>query len=202
MPLFPSKPTQDTSWTDGSAPKVTDPGSTKKALGWTVNERPPFQFINWLFWALNAWKVYFDGTLDLLKVANIKYVATVGAGAGCSHATIAAALADVNVPAGSTILVVDSVTLNTTVQISKNDITLEFLNGVTYTNGTAGTGIRVSATGARIKGGRFSGFTTAISVDAAQNYNFVQGCRFAGCTNDVTELDAAPINSINGNISE
>lgn len=130
------------------------------------------------------------------------YTAIVGAGAYATHATLAAALADTNVAAGSKILVCDSQTINTTISIAKANISIDFLPAVTFTNGTAGTGITVAAGGVRIKGGRFSGFTTAINISATFQYNFVMECRFSSCTAEVTEADSAPINVITNNISE
>lgn len=130
------------------------------------------------------------------------FAAICGTEAYCTHADIASALADSAVAAGSRILVVTSETINTTLSMTKANVHLEFLPGVTLTNGSAGTGITVGAAGIRIKGGRFSGFTTAISISATFQYNFVTECRFATCTNEVTEVDAAPVNVINNNITE
>lgn len=130
------------------------------------------------------------------------YAAIVGSAAYCTHADLAAALADAAVAAGSKILVTASETLNTTLTMSKINYQIDFLPGVTLTNGTAGTGITVAAGGCRIKGGRFSGFTTAISISATFQYNFITECRFASCTNEVTEVDGTPNNLIFANITE
>lgn len=126
--------------------------------------------------------------------------AVVGTSNGCTHATLALALASVS--AGARILIVSDDTLNSTLTISNNNIELVFAPGVTYTNGTAGTGITVAATGIRVKGGRFSGFTTAISISNTFNANFISECRFATCTNDVTDNNSTPNNAIFGNITE
>lgn len=130
------------------------------------------------------------------------YTAVVGSGAFCTHADLATALADSGVAAGSRILVTESQTIDTTISITKANIQIDFLPGVTFTQGAATTGITVGAAGCRIKGGRFSGFTTAISISSSYNYNFITECRFASCTNEVTEVDSAPNNIIANNISE
>jgi hypothetical protein len=130
------------------------------------------------------------------------YSAIVGSSSFATHPNLAAALGDAAVLAGSKILITENATINTTITISKANIALDFLPGVTLTNGTAGTGVSVEAAGCRIKGGRFSGFSTAISIASGHQYNFVTECRFASCTTEVAEADAAPVNVINNNISE
>lgn len=130
------------------------------------------------------------------------YSAIVGSASFCTHATLAAALADTAVLAGSKILVTASQTINTTISITKANLAIDFLPGIAFTNGTAGTGITVGAGGTRIKGGRFVGFTTAISISSTFQYNFVTECRFNTCTAEVAEADSAPINVILANISE
>lgn len=131
------------------------------------------------------------------------YSAIVGSASGCTHATLAAAIADVNVTTGSRILVTEDYTVNTSaISISKANMQIDFLPSVTYTNGTSATGISIDAAGNKIRGARFSGFTTAISIAATFHYNFITECRFASCTNEVTELDSAPNNIILGNITE
>jgi len=131
------------------------------------------------------------------------FAAITGSASFCTHATLAAALADVAVVAGSRILVTESETVATTNSVTKANMHIEFLPGVTLTQGAATTGIDIGAAGCRIKMGRFSGFTTnAINIQATFQNNFVTECRFASCTAEVTEADAAPNNVIANNITE
>ena len=131
------------------------------------------------------------------------FTAVVGSLPGCTHATLAAALADTtNVPAGSKILVTANETVNTTIAVTLANQEIVFLPGVTFTNGSAGTGLTIGAGGCRIRGGRFSGFTSAIVISSTFQYNFVTECRFASCTSEVTESDSAPVNVITNNITE
>jgi hypothetical protein len=131
------------------------------------------------------------------------FTAIVGSAAYCTHATLAAAIADTtNVPAGSIILLTANETLNSTVTLGLANLTIVALPGVTLTNGSAGTGIEIGATGCRIRGVRFSGFTTAISISATYQYNFVTECRFASCTSDIVEVDSAPVNVLANNLNE
>lgn len=131
------------------------------------------------------------------------YNAVVGAGAGCNYATLALALAAAS--AGWRILIKDSATINTggAFTISLANIQIDFAPGVTYTKGTlVGALFTVAASGCRINAARFSGFDTAISVSATFNYNFFVGIRFATCTNEITEVDATPINQLGPNLTE
>lgn len=130
------------------------------------------------------------------------YAAIVGSASFCTHATLAAALADSAVTAGSKILVTSDETLNSTVSVTKADMRIEFMPGVTFTNGSAGTGISIGAAGVRIIGGRFSGFTLAINITTGFNFNFINECRFVSNTTNWTEADPTPNNSILNNIFE
>lgn len=132
------------------------------------------------------------------------YDAIVGTGLGATHATLAAALADTNVPAGSRILCTVSETLNAPVAVNKANLLIDFRPGITYSKGTASTGLEISAAGVRIRGGRFTGFSggsdKAIEIQAGANYCFVSECRFASNTNDV--LDTPNTSAIFGNVTE
>jgi len=130
------------------------------------------------------------------------YAAIAGSASYCTHATLAAALADSAVVAGSKILVTESQTIDTTISVAKANISIDFLPGVTFTNGTAGTGMTIDAGGCRIKGGRFSGFTTAITITASFQFNFITECRFVSCTTEVNEADSAPVNVVTNNLTE
>ena len=134
----------------------------------------------------------------------LTYGAIVGSADGCTHATLAAAIADVAVTAGMRILITENYTVNTSsISISKANMKINFLPGVTYTSGSSATGITCNAAGIRINGGRFSGFgTAAIDIASTFNYCFITECRFASCTVEVLESDATPNNVIMGNITE
>jgi hypothetical protein len=142
------------------------------------------------------------GGVQALGLETSGWTAIVGAASYCTHATLALALADSNVPAGSRILLLDNATITSTMTISKANLLIEFAPGVTYTNSAAGTCLTVAAGGTRIMGGRFSGFTTGISISNTFNNNFIKNCRFASCTSDVTDNNTTPNNVISDNISE
>lgn len=63
MPL-PTRPASHIDWTDGNALKQTEPTSGKKLLGWTKSERPPFQYMNFLFYNVDLWIKWAEDSLD------------------------------------------------------------------------------------------------------------------------------------------
>lgn len=181
---FPTKPSDHIDWTDGSPSKITEPSSGKKLLGWTAGERPAFQYMNWLFWQLNNWDEYFETVTDLLIAQAPSYDAVVD---GTTYADLNAVMADVSIAQGSRILIAIALTVNTIQQLTKNNCVVDFKPGITWTNGTANTGLQISATGSRIRGGRLSGFTTGILIDSGSNYTLIGEFRFAGNTNDIVD---------------
>ena len=61
---MPSRPSVYLTWTDGASPsKVREPPSGKKLAGWLKSERPPYQYMNWLFWLTDQWIQYLDSEL-------------------------------------------------------------------------------------------------------------------------------------------
>lgn len=206
MPL--PKPASKPDWTVGNPDFGTvtiEPSGGKKQTGWTPSERPPSQFFNWLFYNLDQWVKYFESVVDEgVAGTALKYQAIVGSLPGCTHATLAAALADVLVVAGSKILVVESAAISAIIQVTKNDVEIEFHPRVTYSKASAATAIQVSADGVRITGGRFTGFIAggnkAILIDAGSDYTMVRDSRFANNTLDIDDL--ASTSSISGTIQE
>ncbi len=117
--------------------------------------------------------------------ANPAYDVVVGAGVGCTHATLAAALADASLTTNITVLLKDSATLAATITMTKAGWKIKARPGVTYTAGVATTAISVSAANCTIEGVRFSGFTTGVSLLSGGNYARILNCNFATTTTDV-----------------
>jgi hypothetical protein len=135
--------------------------------------------------------------------ASLIYDAIVGAENGCNYTTLAAALA-VAQP-NWRILVKDSLTMNSGsgFVVTIGGILIEFAPNVTYSQGSlSGPAFTIEASGVRIKGGRFSGFTTAFQVNNSYNFNFITECRFAACTTQISDLNSAPNNIYFNNITE
>lgn len=82
---MPTKPAQGhINWTTGLNTQVTDPGA-KKAIGWIVDDIPPFEFENWLQWTNDLWDKYLEAITDLhiTQIAALTTtVGTLGAASG------------------------------------------------------------------------------------------------------------------------
>jgi len=187
------KPASHLDWTDGAAAKVVEPDSAKKLLGWVALERPPFEFMNFLFFRTDGWLKYLECVTDGVNEGNFDSI--VGAGVGATHATLQAAIDDGAVPAGSRILIKDNFVVVSDITVTKTNLRLEFKPGVTYSNGGATFGLDITAPGTEIQGGRFTGFggggEAAINFSAAgANDGLAFGTRFSGNTDDI--LDTVP----------
>jgi hypothetical protein len=117
------------------------------------------------------------------------YDAIVGATSDCTDADLASAIARVS--AGAKILIASNLALTSGVSLNKANLQIEALPGVTLSGGAI-TALTLAAAGCRIKGLRFSGFATAISISDTFNHHFITECRFSGCTNEITDNNATP----------
>lgn len=200
-----SKPTIKPDWMLGvTGPQVLEPTSGKKAAGWAVDERPPREYMNWLFQNLSEWIEYIDTVSDSLDQFNQIYSAIVGTGPLATHATLNAAMADSGIPQGARILVISDLTLTSTQQITKNNCRIEFSPGVSIIRGVATTGLQISADGVKVLDGRFVNFSTAgdkaIVVDAGSDYTQIRDTRFNNCVLEIDDL--ANTSSILGTVTE
>lgn len=206
MPILP-RPSSTNDWTVGNpnfGTVTVEPTSGKKETGWTPGEPPPNQIMNWLFYNADQWIKYLDSASTALQALAQPYAAIVGTGPGATHATLEAALADVAVPSGSEILIISSETVNVSKQVTKNEITVRFKPGITYSKGSVATCLQVTANGFKVYGGRFAGFSTvgnkAIQIDSGSLYTMVRDVRFASCDTEVN--DQGTDTSILGTITE
>lgn len=197
------KPIKKPLWMTGYlGPEVVEPSLGKRADGWNPDERPPAEIMNFLFQNLSDWVDYLDEVGSQLSAFLDIYAAIVSPTSNlATHETLADALADPLVVPGSKILVIDDITLDTTVQVTKNFIEIEFHNKVEITKGAAAIGIQVTALNCKITGGRFINWTTAaIKIDAASKNARVREATFVNCTVEVDDL--APNTTLLGNITE
>jgi hypothetical protein len=110
---------------------------------------------------------------------------------GATHATLAAALADGTQGTNKRVLLADSQTLaNSAVAIAKAGWHIDAMPGVTYTGGGSSSALSCQATDVRIRGLRFSTFTSAITFTSAGTYCRFKDCNFASCTNQVNTSSA------------
>lgn len=127
----------------------------------------------------------------------------VGSSLGCNYPDLG--LAIFAATAGQRILVKDGETINSGggFVLSVPNVLIEFAHGVTFTKGTlTGSLFTIDENGCRIKGGRFAGFDTVVTINSSKQHNFITECRFSSCTNEVIESDSAPNNFIGMNITE
>lgn len=147
------KPSSHIDWTDGAVSKVVEPSAAKKLLGWVALERPPFEYMNFLFFRLDEWAKYLESITD--ETANARVV-LVDAGGNGQFTTLQAAHDSASVVAGSKILILSDLSLDSTTTISKNDIEIEMRPGTRILKGggaaaTNFTGIQVQATADRCR---------------------------------------------------
>lgn len=174
---------------------IVAPSGAKLSTGWAAAEKPAFQYMNWFFNLVSNW-------INLVGAASHDVV--VGAGANCTHATLAAAVADAAVTTNVKVLIQDSVTLAATVNLTKAGWQIEFAPGVTYTAGAATIGFSLQASGIEVRRARFSGFATAIVCTSGWTYGRALFNNFASCTTEVDD-SLAPAGQkpvVLGNITE
>jgi len=106
--------------TDDDAAKISDPGSTKKLAGWIYTERPPFQFLNWLWNITSKWFMGLQGSYADIIVGSATQVTN-------NEAThVVDDLNDVLVVAGSRITILDGThILASNLALTNNDIIIE-----------------------------------------------------------------------------
>lgn len=198
-----AKPVKKPSWMTGiTSVRVVEPTGGKKANGWDIDERPASEYFNWLFQNISDWVDYLDATSDVIESFNLFYAAVVGTGPLATHANINDAMAAI--AAGQRILVISDLTINTTQQVTKNNVQIDVNPGVIFSKGTATIGLQVTADGVRINGGRFTGFSTvgdkAVQVDSGSDYTMLRDMRFLNCDTEINDLSATT--SSTGHITE
>lgn len=197
------KPASHINWTDGAPAKVQEPTAGKKLLGWAFKERPPFEFMNWLFFRLDEWAKYFESVTDELSVQKQEYDAIIGIGG--THADFNALMADVGVALLKNILVTTPLTLTSNQILNQNDMIFTFKPQAVITKAVGCTiGLQVTALRVKIKGGRFVGFNVA-GDKAIQLTNTAKNClvtqaSFIDCVTEIDDLGTN--NSLSANISE
>jgi len=197
------KPSSHINWTDGAPVKVQEPTSGKKLLGWAFKERPPFEFMNWLFFRLDEWAKYFESVTDELSIQKQEYDAVIGTGG--THADFNAYEADVNVALLKNVLITTPLTLATNQVVNQSGVRFTFkpqaiiTKAVGCTKGILFTGERVT-----VVGGRFVGFNVAgdiaLELSAATKNCLVTQASFVDCLTEVNDLGSN--NSLTSNISE
>lgn len=132
---------------------------------------------------------------------SLGYDAIVGSAVGCTHAATSAGLtaAIAAAPIGGRILVTESIAMSATCVMNKVSQEIELKPGVILSNGGATTGLSITAVGCRVRGGKMSGFTIAISVAGGATDTMLRDIRFNTNTDDV--IDSSEVASVLGCVS-
>jgi hypothetical protein len=157
---MPTKPAGHIGWVpDENAAKAVEPILAKKTLGFVGDERPDFKHHNWLWARIHNWLVYLEAITDQNTAALKDFDAIVGSTAGCTHATLAAAIAAAS--SGWKILVTESASIATRITVNKADIEITFKPGVVYTKTGDTVCMEYSTARVKVRGGRFVGYSTS-----------------------------------------
>lgn len=194
-----AKPANFISWTNGDAAKQVEPSAAKKLLGWVALERPPFEYMNHLFFRLDEWQQYFESITDE-NSGFTQFDVTIGAAPSNTHASLNAAVADGALGANVNVLITEAIALTVTQNLTKAGWRIFFKPLATLSDAGAGTGLNIDADGIQIIRGRHTGFTTAIIVAATRKNVRIEGNNFSGNTTEIT--DGGDNTLMSGNLVE
>lgn len=185
-----AKPSSHLDWAVGNADPATniiEPSSAKKISAWTSDERPPYEFFNWLFYTQHLWNEYFEAQTDAYVGLFDVVVNDTGTDASATHDDLQAAVNDGALGTNLRVLVKENATINTKISLTKAGWRVYFAPGVVFTKGTANVGLSLENDNIEILNGRFVGFTggsdKAIELTVNADYCKIVGARFAASTN-------------------
>lgn len=191
-----AKPSSHLDWAVGNPSpslNIIEPSPAKKISAWASDERPPYEFFNWLFFRQDEWNKYFEQVTD--SIAG-QYDVVIGAGGDATHATLQLAINDGALGADQKVLISDSATISTTITLTKARWRIDFKPGVVYTNNALNTMFELGAEGIEIYWGRFLGMTGGSDIVFKQlitaEYCKIVGSRFGIGTNTEVDQSAVP----------
>lgn len=186
-------------WIPNNTTGISTPPGGKLAVGWLSAEKPPFQYMNWFFNLVSQW---------VNRLGPNAPTVVVGSAAYCTHATLAAAVADSGVGTNINVLLTENYSVTSTIHLTKAGWHISAVPGITYTKSGTSTGISCEANDIQIIGLRFSSWSTggdkAITCTSAWTYGRVLFCNFFGCDTEVDDssAQAGKLPVTLGNISE
>ena len=204
-----AKPVNKPEWTVGNPDFGTvtqEPSAAKKEAGWLVDERPPREYMNWLFFNVGEWIDYFETVTDTFASQGIIYDAFIGAGG--THVDVNAWQADGDIANLKNAIVVSNLAVDVIQVITQDGSKLDFKADVSITkNGPTGAdiGLRINADRVKINQGRFIGFNESavdkgIEILATKKNNIIHGCLFNDCDEPIDDL--GDNNELSANIEE
>lgn len=130
-------------------------------MGWVALERPPFEYLNFLFYRSDEWAKYLESITDELVLGGSAFDLVVGSGPG-TYATINDAIAAASV--GSRIYVSIAQALTVTQVVDLDDIELTFAPGAVLTQATTlAKGLQIDAERVRVIRPRFTSWDNSSS---------------------------------------
>lgn len=110
----------------------------------------------------------------------------------CTHATLAAAVADSNTSTNLKVLLMASAsaTLASTVLLTKSGWRIEAMPGFTFTAGAATVAVSVRAANISLVSLRYSGFASAITFNSSGTYCRVKDNNYVSCTKGLDDSGA------------
>jgi hypothetical protein len=207
MPIGP-KPAGHIDWVPDENPvKAQEPVSPKKALGFVADERPSPLHHNWLWARVGNWLKYLESATDVLIASNLEFDAIVGSAPGCTHATLAAAVAAAS--AGWKVLVTESANVAARITLNKADMEIMFKPGVVFTKTGDTVCFEYSTARVKVRGGRYVGWTGGSNkvhrlLSGADYCSILENVFGAGTTEEVDDAavddDKKPV--VANNLSE
>lgn len=173
-----AKPASHLDWTDGVPAKAVEPSAAKKLTGWVALERPPFEFMNWLFFRQDEWNKYFETETDGLLALQSTFDVVIGVGG--THATLEDAIADGGLGDDLSVLVKDPRTVTAPITLSKAGWKITFKARATYSQGlSTSPALILTANRIQLIGGRFTDFDGGSDI-AIQVQNTAENCKIDG----------------------
>ncbi len=186
-------------WIPDNTTGIDAPPSGKLDIGWLSAEKPPYQYFNWFFNLVSQWVNRLGPGAPTVVVGSADY---------CTHATLAAAVADAGVGTNVRVLLTESATISAIIHLTKAGWQIDALPGVTYTKSAVASCISCEADKLIIQNLRFSGWSTggdkAVTGTSGWTYGRVLFCNFLNCDTEVDDA-SAPANKkpvTLGNITE
>lgn len=122
------------------------------------------------------------------------YDIVVGSGPFCTHATLAAAVADSATVANARVLLTSDFAITSVINLTKARWHIDALPNVTYSKSGSANGISCQADGIEISRLRFTGFSTAgnkaITGNASWTYGRVLFCNFNSCDTEIDDSNS------------